>query len=526
MDNNMKHTLSIYGSHDAAAVFVDKNNQLRVLEYERFVKKRYAMYSEKFDYRSQDLGTNEQSRRSFLAYIKTQLSADIELILYNGLVDNDIKLLQSEFPNATLTLSGHHMSHAASGYFASNFDKSLILSVDGGGIDHGMVAYTKLFHAEDGNINLLDIPNINLGVAYGRIGTAISEIKPGPDSKTDSLVYAGKVMGICAYGNVRNEWLDAMRKYYKSHNLKRLGDSIGLSLHFNSLKGQDSYDLAATSQFIFEEYMMSIINKYIDDYENFVLVGGCALNVLFNQKLKVHLNALNKSLFVPSNPNDCGLALGQFLLQHSDADLNVYNGFDILDLDQFHSYIEKRNARQVSISDIVDLIKQGKILGLVESGSEVGPRALGNRSIICDPSIANMKHILNEKVKYREWYRPFAPVCRLEDKDLYFDDAFESEFMSYAPFVKNKYRKKLKAICHEDNTARLQTVTVHQHKTFYNILTELDSRNDIAVILNTSFNIKGKPILTTIEDALYCLDNTQMDYVIINGWLFDRRSHE
>ena len=125
----MKNTLSIYGSHDSAAVFIDKNNQLRILEYERFVKKRYAMYSEKFDYRSNDLGTDQESRISFIKYIKTQLSSNIELILYNGLTDTDIIFLRTEFPDAKFQLQGHHLSHAASGYFTSDFDRSLILSI-------------------------------------------------------------------------------------------------------------------------------------------------------------------------------------------------------------------------------------------------------------------------------------------------------------------------------------------------------------------------------------------------------------
>ena len=160
---------------------------------------------------------------------------------------------------------------------------------------------------------------------------------------------------------------------------------------------------------------------------------------------------------------------------------------------------------------------------MVQGCSEVGPRALGNRSIICDPSIVNMKSILNSKVKFREWFRPFAPVCRIEDTDIFFKDAYESEFMSYTPYVKDEYKSKLNSICHNDNTARLQTVTQNQHNIFYKILTNLNARNEIPVILNTSFNIKGMPILTTIEDALYCLDNTQMDYVVVESWLFKRK---
>ena len=134
-----------------------------------------------------------------------------------------------------------------------------------------------------------------------------------------------------------------------------------------------------------------------------------------------------------------------------------------------------------------------------------------------------MKDTLNAKVKFREWFRPFAPVCRSQDKEKYFDKVYDSEFMSYAPNVKDEYKSKLKSISHADGTARLQTVTKDQHTIFYEILSELANRKEIPVILNTSFNIKGKPILTTIEDALYCLDNTEMDYVVIEGWLFKRK---
>ena len=353
----MKNTLSIYGSHDAGAVFIDKHGNLKILEYERFVKKRYAMYSANFDRRETDLGTNQPSRENFIQYIKSQLSADIHTILYNGLIEVDIKYLQTQFPNADFELCGHHMSHAASGYYTSNFTDAIIFSVDGGGVDSGMVAYTKIFHGHKKDIKLINTPSINLGVAYGKIGAPISEIHPGPDSTTDSLVYAGKVMGLCAYGVVRTEWVDAMKQFYLHHNLNLLGGDIGLQLHFNSLKGQYSYDLAATSQYVFEELLMGIIEPYIPTNDNFILVGGCALNVLFNQRLKKKLNSLNKKLYVPSNPNDCGLALGQFLLEHPTAKTSVYNGFDILDKDKLQEYVKARCAQKVDINQIVDLIK-------------------------------------------------------------------------------------------------------------------------------------------------------------------------
>ena len=491
----MKNTLSIYGSHDAGAVFINSAGELKILEYERFVKKRYAMYSSKFDHRKSDIGTDQTSREKFIEYIKSQCNANnIKTILYNELVQSDLDYLKTQFSNAEFKLCGHHMAHAASGYFTSKFNKAIIFSIDGGGIDHGTVGYTKVFSGDQTKIELLDTPNINLGVAYGRIGCPISEINPGPDSNKDSLVYAGKVMGLCAYGNIRQEWVSSFKRYYYHQDLNKLGKDINLNLSFNALNDQESFDLAATSQYVFEELLLDIVTPYIDTNDNFVLVGGCALNVLFNQKLKMILSSKEKNLYVPSNPNDCGLALGQFLVEHPESNPTVYSGFDILDRDKLN-----------------------------QSYSEVGPRALGNRSIICDPSIDNMKDILNSKVKFREWFRPFAPVCRLEDKDRFFDSTCETEFMSYAPNVKPKFQQILKAITHIDGTSRLQTVADNQHETFYSILSELEKRKNIPVILNTSFNIKGMPILTTIEDALYCLDNTEMDYVVIEGWLFNRK---
>ena len=158
--------------------------------------------------------------------------------------------------------------------------------------------------------------------------------------------------------------------------------------------------------------------------------------------------------------------------------------------------------------------------------SEVGPSALGNRSIVCDPNIREMKDILNAKVKFREWYRPFAPFCKKEEAHKYFDSPnFENlEYMSYAPKVREEYTEKLPSITHADNTARLQTVTEESHAHFYELLTEFGKISETNVLLNTSFNIRGFPVLSSIEDALYALNNTQMDYVVIEDYLFGKQN--
>ena len=231
---------------------------------------------------------------------------------------------------------------------------------------------------------------------------------------------------------------------------------------------------------------------------------------------------------MPPNPHDGGLSLGH-LFRYKEPTKQVditYSGLPLLNKrTDLKFYVAKYNATKVTKKEIAELIKDGKILGLVYGDSEVGPRALGNRSIVCDPNIADMKDILNSKVKFREWYRPFAPFCKKEDANKYFSSRnFDNlEYMSYAPDVKQEYRDKLPAITHVDGTARLQVVTEESHSHFYELLTEFGKISETNVLLNTSFNIRGYPILSTIEDALYALNNTQMDYVIIEDFIFKKK---
>jgi|TARA_R100000030_G_scaffold85940_3_gene69331 carbamoyltransferase len=522
----MLSTLSIYGSHDASVTFVDKNDEIKVLEYERFVNQRYGAFTQRMDHRN-GLGSNDEKRNLFFQHIKKQVKKDIDLVIHNEISSGDMEFISNHFPNAQFKKMEHHRSHAASGFFQSGFEKAVIFSIDGGGNDYDGVTYTASYLAEGDNVELIKKYDINLGVAYGHIGCPISEIKPGPDSDRHSLVYAGKVMGLCAYGNVIEDWIEPMAKYYNHKHLSQLGNEIGLDLTLNSIEGQSSYDLAATSQYVFEELSLQLITPLIDEHEehDVILVGGCALNVLFNQRLYEHLDKSGRKLYVPPNPNDCGLSLGQFLLEYPQQVNDIhYNGFELLDYDKLESHVKERGARKIDVSEIVTLLKSGKLIGLVEGCSEIGPRALGNRSIICDPSFPNMKDILNSKVKFREWYRPFAPVARLENASEYFNDVFESKYMSYAPTVKEEYEEELKAITHIDKTSRLQTVTEKQHKRFYDILKELENQGHVSVILNTSFNILGNPILTKVEDALYVLDNTELDYVIVDDYLFGEKN--
>jgi len=542
--------LGINGGHDSSVTFIDKNGQVRIFEYERFVKIRYANLPTNTPEESYVL--DEENAIKFLNYVKSQLKEEIEIIAYSELQIYVIDILKKIFPKSDFYRMGHHMSHCSGACFQSGFEKSLVISIDGGGLDYEYqgelcLRSYSIYKFENKKFDTITHTNaegpnkfiFDPGV-YGVFGYYVSEIKnevyPDGNSHKYGLSYAGKLMGLSAYGNVREEWIDPIENYYMNHPYavwhdfdilaKKFSDEIGIELSENCLSGQDSYDLAATNQHVFENICFSFIKKYIDEYNlDVVFSGGCALNVLFNQKLKEYLDQRGLNLYIPPYPNDCGLSFGHFCsVQNEFHDPSPYCGIDIMDRDKLFDYYQQYNEQNkvqiCTVERIVELIKDGKIGGIIQGYSEVGPRALGNRSIICDPSIKDMKDIINSKVKFREWFRPFAPVCREEDSYLYFENAYPSEYMSFAPKVKEEYKKLLPSITHEDGTARLQTVTKFQHSLFYDILTLLKERGEIAVIMNTSFNIRGNPILTTIEDAFIVLETTELDFIIVENLLF------
>lgn len=548
MEKLNSKVLAINGCHDASVTFVDKNKNLRIFEYERFCKKRFGILKNEDD--DNVLGTAKETREKFIDYIKTQLFEEPETILYSELEDSDFEWLKEKFPNSNVVMMGHHMSHCSGAYFQSGFKDALVFSLDGGGRDYvtsnilDFRSYS-FYLFENGNDRFLfssDDTNrkkFNPGI-YGIFGYFCSEIsKNGSDvDKSDkfSLSYAGKIMGLSAYGKVRKEWIEPIKKFYNHSTtehwnycnayIQELSTNIGIDLHKDCFSGKDSYDLAATNQYVFEELCFELIKPVIDEYNlNVVFSGGCALNVLFNQKLCEYLDSKKLKLYIPPFPSDCGLSFGHYVhYNRLFNSITPYCGIDILDRDKIADYYTKYSSRgkvkYTNVKDIVDLITEGKIGGIIQGYSEVGPRALGNRSIICDPSFPDMKDIINKKVKFREWFRPFAPVCLEDFIDEYFENAYPSEYMSFAPTVKEEYREILSSITHVDGTARLQTVNEKQHSLFYDILTEMLQRGKPPVILNTSFNIKGKPILTTVEDAFYVLENTELDFLIVENLLF------
>jgi carbamoyltransferase len=514
--------ISVYGSHNASvALYVNGNYE--VIELERFL-------SQKNIGLAQYLPIVEPNHviDSLLHYIKNKFYInEFDLCLYsntdqlhNGLVD-----YKDFFPAIEYKWFYHHESHAAGTFYQSNFSNATIFSIDGGGSD----GFFNVYKADRKNgLEKIGNEEIDLGFSYMLIGHYLKDIKFEP-LNIGNLVYSGKLMGLCSYGKVRDEWLQHFINYYKMmplnnfeekmYTLKNLGDNIGVIFSTeNRLEGQLAWDISATSQRAFEEVVFQYIKKYYTSGP-ICISGGCALNIILNSRIR---NEITKEIFIAPNSNDCGLAVGallNYIKPQEYVDL-TYSGLPILDIDKLSSLVTKQN--KIGIPEFSKLLLEDKIIGVLNGRSEHGPRALGNRSILCNAANKNMKNILNEKVKHREWFRPFGPIVRLEDCNKYFEFDGEARYMSYVATVREEWRDSLASITHVDNTARIQTVTRDQNQFIYDLLTELEKIGSIPVILNTSFNVDGKPIMTKIEDALIVLHNTELDYIYVEGYLIKK----
>jgi len=418
----------------------------------------------------------------------------------------------------------------------------LVFSFDGGGNDGKFNVYhcirgesPRLLEAVLNPIKQINFEYYDLGFPYMMLGHYLNDIK-FEDLGTGNLVYPGKIMGLASYGEVREEWLPAFMDFYKSNlngldyeqYVNELGNKIGVTFDiYERIEDKLAWDIAATTQRAFEDSFLEVALPYMNEYPDLPIgiAGGCGLNILLNTRL---VNEFNKEVFVGPDPNDCGIALG-LMLNHLKPEKpfdSTYSGTTLLDLDSLSYYIQNTHIRFTSNflnqDDLINDLSEGKIVGVARGRSEHGARALGNRSIICNPSIPEMKDTLNAKVKHREWYRPFAPVVRLEDVNKYFDWNKESKWMSFCPKVREEWREKLAAITHVDGTARVQTVTREQNEWLYDLLTKFEEKTGIGVLLNTSFNVDGKPILSTVKDAFTILEKTELDCLIIEDYYFKK----
>ena len=261
-------------------------------------------------------------------------------------------------------------------------------------------------------------------------------------------------------------------------------------------KGEKSKDLAYAAQYIFEKSFADIIMPFMFEHKDRELqfAGGGAMNILNNTSYKA---------FVSPNSDDRGIALGCLLslLKPIYPVDSTYLGSE--------PYDDMPDGKEINVKEVSNILSEGKIIGLIQGRAEHGARALGNRSILCVPA-EGVKERLNSEVKNREWFRPFAGVCRKEDAHKYFKVFDRHRWMTHNAKV---ITKEYPGVTHVDKTCRLQTVTEKQNKFIYDLL------EYHPVLLNTSFNIQGKPILNTYKEALWMKKNTGVDEVITNKYI-------
>lgn len=530
--------ISIYPSHNATlATYID--GRYRVLELERLYKIRYYQTF----YLNDDFSINREHTEEILTDSLRSLEDiwdiknDFDHCIYAYFKEPEIfaPIKAKKYSHIQ-----HHHAHAACAFYQSSFYEAIAISYDGWGDDGTFNIY--LCHRRDG-VKLHRKIDINLGRCYRLFGLPIKDIKkklPSTDRfyihDRSNLAVPGKLMALAAYGEVVQEWIDPMRDSFMGHAtgsfskstkdtlfevLPALSERIGIDLSPDALDEGAGANFAATTQHVLEEIAIEQLTPVLADLPNLPIcvTGGVALNVKLNQLL---LERFQRDVFVPPNPDDGGIAVGALLdcVKPEEPAVLTYAGPPILDINRLAPLANHYRAKKVTTKDVAELLASGKIIGIMRGDSEVGPRALGNRSILCDPGRVDIQEVVNSEIKGRGYYQPCAPVTLEEDREIYFEMISSSPFMSFCPRVKESFKDQLPGIVHRDGTARVQTVNELQNPFLYQLLVEFKKLKGYSVLVNTSLNIKGKPIISSIEDGLEILHETSLDYLLVENWLF------
>ena len=442
----------------------------------------------------------------------------------------------------------HHTSHASSAFFCSPFKEAAILTVDG----VGEWATTSLSYGKDNKIfklKDLNFPN-SLGLFYATL-TAFLGFKVNNDEY--------KVMGLAAYG--KPNYLEKFRKlmkvfsdgsielnleYFDFHKTSRMWSRKMENLLGHPRKPHEEItqrhkDIAATLQKITEDIYFKMANHLysLTKSENLCIAGGVALNSVANGKL--YDETPFKNIFVQPASGDSGGAMGAALfvwhqihnnkrkrdseLQHAYLGPN-FSENEIQNFLRTKKISYKKFPRKELLKTVAKLISQDKIVGWFQGRMEWGPRALGNRSILASPINPKMRDIVNDKIKHREDFRPFAGTVLQEDVHKYFEvpeKNHESPFMLFVFKVKPEAHKSIPAIIHVDGTCRVQTVSRQQNELYYDLIKEFKKLTGTSVVLNTSFNLAGESIVCTPKEAYEDFVKTPMDYLVLGNYLISKQ---
>ena len=463
----------------------------------------------------------------------------------------------------------HHQSHAANAFFSSNFDEALIITIDGSGTDK---VEWEDFEKDTTDLEQGEYFSTAFTFWKGK-GTKIEPIKRIPMSEmtlgSPYKVFTRDIFGLSAgypYGNqagtvMAMACMGDSNKYWKEFydSLKRGGggpsqSNLDLASKFKNMIENESdekkketlkFDVSAGIQkaieVIAQEYMTPIIEELKP--KNICMAGGVSLNSVMVGKMYDWYEGVVEKIYVCPVPYDGGLSIGcaQYVYHQIlgyprvkwEDDSETYLGCSY-GLDDIQDTLKSDKWSKNIVTEKVDddyvaelLTKDDNVISVFGGGSESGRRALGNRSILADPRSPDMKDIINEKVKHRQWFRPFAPSITAEDVKDWFERDVESPYMTTVIKFKEEVRDKVPAVVHFDGSARLQTVTKNNNEWYYNFIKKFESISGVPIVLNTSFNDR-EPIVETPEHAVDCFMRTNIDFLYFRefGILVSKKSIE
>jgi len=529
-------------NQDASACLLKDGKLIAAVEEERFLRIKFAN------------GVLPRYAISFCLQFANISIEDVSYVVYPGITYKDItKILETYFKFhfgfcPEVKVVDHHMAHAASVFYTSGLDESMIITADLTGDGKS----TTLCYGSDDKISVLrefKFPD-SLGIFYSMVTQYLG-------FQRDSEEY--KVMGLSAYGNnnsVKNydfSWLlsynnrdganyslnvdylnmnennrtpPRQEPLYSQKFLSKLGDKprrledMPIDVYYK--------DIAKSAQEHLEKAALHLL-EYIHEKtnsQNLCLAGGVALNVLMNQKLTE--SKFVKNVHLTSVPGDNGLSLGAAIMIAKENSFKIdkyQNPFwgPAYTNEQIEYVLSRAKVRFERIKDIskevAHLVAQRKIIGWFQDRMELGARALGSRSILSDPSDKNMKDRLNKYVKFREDFRPFAPSVLEERAPEYFVNCRYAPFMAITYNVRPDKAKEIPTSTHVDNTARIQTVSKDQNVLYYDLISNFENESGIPIVTNTSLNVKDQPICMSVADALSTFYSTGMDGIAIGNYL-------
>jgi len=556
--------------HDSAAAILKDGKVVAAVEEERFSRKKFddGFPKQAINWCLKESGISSENIDSVAFYDKPVLKFERLLDNYiavapRGLysfldvipkwlhkrlwVKDDISKHLKGF-NGKIIFPEHHVSHAAHAFFTSAFDEAAILTVDG----VGEWSTASFGTAHDTTIKLTN--DIRWPHSVGLFYSAFTYFL---GFKVNEGEY--KLMGLSAYGkpkyydlimenlvDVKNDGsIHLNMKYFsftydKVMTNQKFSDLFGITPRKEDSKAEQiHYDIAASAQLVLEDILLKMVNHVHKKtgMVNLCFGGGVALNGVANYRILKEGPFDN--LHIPPSPGDGGSAIGcaQYLYYCHDKNKrmmvdgvegiknNIFVGPSYSN-DEIKSFLDTNKIdykfleTNSLLQTVAKLIVEGNVVGWYQGKMEWGPRALGNRSIIADPRNAKMKDILNEKIKHRESFRPFAPCVLEEYTSEYFDVNVPSPYMLLVAPVKKP--EKIPAVTHVDGTARLQTVSKDINLLFYNLITEFYKITGVPVLINTSMNVRGEPIVDTPEQAYNMIVKTDMDYTVMGDYIIKK----